>query len=403
VVALVDLIPSSFRGVRFLVPRDSASEGRNSIRHLFPDSSQAYVEDNGLIPPEFTLTAILHGNNLLAQFAALRNALNTPGPGTLYHPWYGPQFCAVKGPWKVTREDSDSGVLTLEICFWVTGPAQFPNRVSGIAAQVTSLSATFVNTAWNEFVSQYGTTPAFSDVSLTTIGAAITDVVSQFAPLAGATGVNLAMTHLTDEPERFAASGTDLGTQMQMLFRAPFEDLATTYLGQDIVTALQAVDAATSRTIATADAIPNIGNVMTTADYVARASALYTYSTFVRMATVSSMAEAMSSTVYTTANDVANSEALLLALYTSVPIDGVPVDTANALAAVVDAAMGVLAAEELQLPKIELLKFIDEYPASILAYLLYEDDARTQTLVDLNLSQNPVLFERSADVLTGVG
>ena len=154
-VALVDLQPASFRGAAFLCPHDHVKEGRNTIDHKYPNSSYRYAEDNGYTPPEFDMTCVLHGPNLLADFSRLRAALNTPGPGTLRHPWYGAQFCAVKGPWKVSREDRDSGVLELDVTFLVTGPPAFPGLVSNIAATISTLSASAVAASFAAFTAQF--------------------------------------------------------------------------------------------------------------------------------------------------------------------------------------------------------------------------------------------------------
>jgi prophage DNA circulation protein len=156
-VALSDLAPASFRGARFLCPRDHDSEGRQSILHLYPNKSSHYVEDNGQNPSHFTLTCVLSGPTLLSDWSRLRSALNTPGPGTLRHPWLGSKLCSVKGPWKVNREDRDSGVLELSVEFIETtdGPS-FPSILGvGIAATVTSLVGTAVNTTFSSFVSQF--------------------------------------------------------------------------------------------------------------------------------------------------------------------------------------------------------------------------------------------------------
>ena len=156
-VALNDLAPASFRGAGFLVPRDHASEGRNTIDHKFPNKTDRYAEDNGGTPPQFNLTCVLHGATLAYDWSRLRSALNVPGPGTLRHPWYGSQLCQVKGPWKVSRDDKDSGVLQIEVEFLVTsnGPS-FPSLNGiGIAATITGLSGSAISSIFSSFSSNF--------------------------------------------------------------------------------------------------------------------------------------------------------------------------------------------------------------------------------------------------------
>src|SRR5262249_17175847 len=121
-----------------------------------------YAEDNGGTPPEFHITAYLHGLTLLADFARLRAALNTPGPGTFRHPWYGAQICAVRGPWKVMRDDRDARVLELEICFLVPGPPAYPSITPSVAASIAYLSTQAVESAWAPFNVQSGAPPSLT-------------------------------------------------------------------------------------------------------------------------------------------------------------------------------------------------------------------------------------------------
>lgn len=143
---LRDLAPASFRGARFLVPRDHAEEGVNVVAHRYPGKGPSghYMEPNGVFEPNFHVRAVLHGPTWLADFNRLRTALNTPSPGTLNHPWYGRQTVIAKHPWKVTRDDKDLGVLELDIHFLLAGSASFPSIITGIAASISGLAGAAV-------------------------------------------------------------------------------------------------------------------------------------------------------------------------------------------------------------------------------------------------------------------
>lgn len=177
-VALADLMPASFRGARFLCPRDHVNQGRNSIRHQYPGSSRSYVEDNGSNSPEYHLTCFLHNGSgtLAADWNRLVAALNKPGPGTLRHPWLGSKFCAVKGPWKVSRDDKDSGVLEVDITFLETGAPSFPGLVTNIAASISSLSAAAVTASFAAFQAKFTLpTSPFSQAYVTNIAKGVGD------------------------------------------------------------------------------------------------------------------------------------------------------------------------------------------------------------------------------------
>lgn len=397
-VMLRDLRPASFRGARFLVPRDHAEEGRVTILHQYPDSNRVYVEDNGYLPPEFTLTCILHGTNCLGQFRALRAALDTPGPGTLHHPWYGAQFVAAK-KWKVKRDDRDSGVLELECCFQVTGAAVFPGVASAIAAQVTGLSAAFVAALFSRFVTAYGT-PSLGVTSLSTMADTVTGVAQSFlTAFQSVSDVQSVAGHIVETPERFVYDGAVLGPALATMFRAPLEDVEQTYSGSDIVSAMSTVSGLALAGVTASAALP-VSGPLATHDYQVRASALYTYSTYVALATLSEMAEAMASTTYTTVEAVEAAQAELLALYAAIPMDQIDGDTADGIQSVVQAAMDVLRQEELQLPNIGQTT-INQFPASVLSYMLYDTDGKTDTLTNLNPNINPALLDGRVNILIG--
>lgn len=396
-VMLRDLRPASFRGARFLCPHDQGSEGRNTIDHRYPDSSRRYAEDNGYIPPEFEMTAVLHGPNLLSDFNALRSALNRPGPGTLHHPWYGAQFCAVKGPWKVDRKDEDSGVLTLTITFLVTGPSIFPGIFGAIAAVVTGLSGSLVQSLFDEFVSAFGA-PRLADVSLAAVASASRSVASEInSGLGQVASVRIATSHIIDYAERYVQDGAMLGPELANMFRGAFEDVADTYPGSAIAKTMSTVIDVLDGIDAETALIPS-----TTVDYLSRAAALTNLSVYIRVAAVSSLAEALVGADYVTADSVHLAQDELVTRYTSIPVESLSASIAKQIEDVVSSALDVLRRDELQLPKIETMK-VTEFPSSVLAYMLYDTDSRVDTLIDLNLDQNPLLFDGSVNVLAEAG
>lgn len=396
-VALANLQPASFRGARFLCPKDSASEGRNTIEHKYPDAggnAARYAEDNGYCPPEFTITAVLHGPNLLSDFQALRGALNRKGPGTLHHPYYGAQLCAVKGPWKVQREDADSGVLTLDITFLVTSSAIFPALATAIPAVVSGLASGFITTALQSFAAAFGS-PVLSAVSIGVLAAGVRAVSNAFQDVSGAPDVALAMGHFAESADRYVTDGTELASRMETLWRGAFEDL--TYSSTEITRTLRKVDAEVAAIQVAAEAIRP-----TTLDYAARQQAMLSYSTFARLVTLASLAESTASATYTTADAVHDAQSVLLDTYAGIRLQDVSNDVGESIKDVMGAALAVLRDLELQLPRVAVQKLMAPIPASILAYMLYGSDSRTETVADLNLDQCPILLEYQANVLTGV-
>lgn len=83
------LLDASFRGVPFLVPRESESAGRKVAVHEYPGSDQRFVEDLGRLQPTFSIIAVIHGLDVVNQRNRLTAALDEPGPGVFIHPYLG--------------------------------------------------------------------------------------------------------------------------------------------------------------------------------------------------------------------------------------------------------------------------------------------------------------------------
>lgn len=170
------------------MPRDHLKGGRNAIIHKYPakPSNSHYAEDNGGEPNEFHLTAYLHGPTLMAQWSALKAALNTPGPGTLSHPWEGNRLVQHKGPYNVKRDDKDAGVLEIELTFFETlGGGVFPSVAGVIAASIAGLSTNAIAMALSSFASAFNL-PS-SPFSQAFVGSILDGMTGQIATSFGST------------------------------------------------------------------------------------------------------------------------------------------------------------------------------------------------------------------------
>jgi prophage DNA circulation protein len=366
-----------------------------------------YAEFNGYTPPEFHITAILHGTGLLAQFSALKAALNRPGPGTLKHPWYGSQYVAVVGPWKVSRDDKDSGVLHLDIKFAVTSGSMFPASVSGIAATVTALATGGISTVAGNLggvlSSLVAASGGLSAATSAVLGHQLSLVAAQMLEaFGGVEGVAAAAGAMSRSPERYAAGGDLLTGALTTMMRGPFEDLSVP--GAVITSGLGDLYGTFADAAVRAAAIAPV-----TLDYEVRRTALAEMAlNGMALATIAS-AEAMAGTTFVSAEAVHAAEQSLVAMHTGLAsfhadtgIELVlPAVVAQPVAETVAAALEVLRSQEFRLPRLDTLE-VFEMPASALAYYLYGTFDRTQTIVDLNLGQNPVVLEESASVLMDV-
>jgi prophage DNA circulation protein len=387
---LDDLQPASFKGAGFLVPSDDAEEGRNTILHEYPDASHRYAEDNGLIPGKFNIRALLHGPDLPGQFSKLRSALTSPGPGVLKHPWYGNQFVQLDGTFRVRREDRQSGILEIDIPFCVTGPPALPGLVSGVAALVTGLAGDAVTALFDEFVKTYGDPNSLR--TATVIADALTDVVGTLED---------AFQQATDVPAQIIARKDLLVRRSDRLaelligaYREPFGDQTLT--DDKLVSGFRDAFQMSGFVRDEADVIsPD------TADLSGRKISLIVLADTLRAAAFASMAEAIAGRDFTTADDVERYETLLAESFDSIQGLELSGDLHSQLLGIYTATSEVLRDTSVRLPRIAEFD-VNNVPASILAYQLYESDDDLNTIVSLNLDQDPILFAGNTNALSVV-
>lgn len=381
----------------FLVPSDTLEEGRTSIDHLYPDSFFRYAEDNGGIPPKFALSMIVAEPNLPAKLRALRRALTAQGPGTLKHPWCGSQFVQVDGAYSIKRNDKTSGYVELEVKFLVTGPPQFPGLVSGIAAVVSGLSASSLLTLFAEF--QAGLQPVLSHVSSERLTEAIVEAGEQLA--ANFRSASPAPDRIVREAGILASAPDRLGSLFVESIRAAFDDasISEATLVEGFV-ALADIGTAQAETAAAIEP--------TTLDLAQRRLNMALLAATVETAGFLGLCEAMAGRTYLTADDVERDEQRLTERYENLHARDLAVTVRDALREIYVATSEVLRDSTVRLPRIIALD-VQNYPASVLAYLLYEDkrqsgnvktvENRVTTLVALNLAQTPLLLAGDTDVV----
>ena len=103
------LQPASFRGVPFFVRSADTEEGRRGVLHEYPLRDDPFVEDMGRKAGEFTLEAIIVGEDYFPARDALRNALKQPGAGELVHPTLGRMQVALVAPVRFVESLVDEG------------------------------------------------------------------------------------------------------------------------------------------------------------------------------------------------------------------------------------------------------------------------------------------------------
>lgn len=119
------LRPASFRGVAFHAEADDMSAGRRVQVHEYPQRDKPYAEDIGRAKREISVTGFVLGDDYMAARDKLLGALETAGPGTLVHPWYG-SLKVVCTSVRVRHSNRDGGMAAFDLGFVEAGELTFP-------------------------------------------------------------------------------------------------------------------------------------------------------------------------------------------------------------------------------------------------------------------------------------
>jgi len=138
---LPGLLPASFRGVPFWVLNADHDAGRRLAQTLFPGRDGNYHDDLGLHDGSISISAIVVGDDYIAQAQRLERALITPGPGTLVHPWLGEKWVVLSTPANITFAANNLRVGTFDLIFEPS--ADDVDLVSTIAALAASIGGLY--------------------------------------------------------------------------------------------------------------------------------------------------------------------------------------------------------------------------------------------------------------------
>lgn len=128
---------ASFRGVPFYVSTADTEEGRRGVLHEYPLRDEPFVEDMGRKAGEFSLEAIILGEDYFKARDALRDALKQPGAGELVHPTLGRMQVALTAPFRfVEALVDDRGVVRFSLRFTETAENTQPAADTNTAAVV---------------------------------------------------------------------------------------------------------------------------------------------------------------------------------------------------------------------------------------------------------------------------
>lgn len=383
---LDDLLPSSFRGVPFLVPKAGGTFGRNTIDHLYPDSNNHYVEDNGALLKTYKIEAVLHGTDSKNQFLALKAALEAPGPGTMLHPWLGAKFVNVADV-NYAFSQRNLGVIRLSITFKDFNAPVFPALITGSSVGIGGLTANALTEMVSSFIHSYK-----KPVSLISFDRIKNSLVTTVRGVTQNFRFAENVLHYADHISsgQYIYQSDILIDNFKNLYRSPIEDDS---LENDVIYR------------GWSNVVRSISNKklyepfdVTTVDLRDRNESLKSILAFRNGATLIHYCEAISHFDYLTADHVARDRNRLSSLQSTIAATIHP-DSFDIINDVVIETLEYLGSLEIQLPKIETMDGTD-WPVGPLAYQLYGPNTdRTNTLININQDNNLMLFDGDVSVL----
>ena len=158
------LQPASFRGVPFEVESDDGTFGRRTQVHEYPQRDKPYAEDLGRSTREISITAFLIGAEFIAARDRLLGALETAGPGTLVHPWYGELKVSVKEPARVTHSIANGGMCSVQLSFVEAGELAFPSAADSLGAKALGAADNLTSEGSFDYVKKFAVNGKSSSV-----------------------------------------------------------------------------------------------------------------------------------------------------------------------------------------------------------------------------------------------
>jgi prophage DNA circulation protein len=127
----------SYRNCPFFWQSLDADVGRRNVRHDYPLRDDAYFEDMGKCPREFTLEMYVIGPDYMAARDLLMAAFETAGPGILVHPTYGTLKVDVTAKVKVRETTAEGGMARFTASFALSGQNKQPSTALDTAGNVS--------------------------------------------------------------------------------------------------------------------------------------------------------------------------------------------------------------------------------------------------------------------------
>ena len=215
---IIETKPAAYKGVSFLMITSRVAGGRKDVLFEFPNSNKQTIEDLGLRPRVYTMSAVIPHQDYAQVRDNLLRALEDGEKGPLDHPFYGKIENIVARTFTITETITNLGRAELSIVFAVDNdigvPQKADNAISEASQQLAILNDLNANNIVNDFEVEESFLGNFQDAQ---------ELLEGVAEVFGAV-VTFATT-LTTEINQYAANINEFSTKINQLITIP-QDLA---------------------------------------------------------------------------------------------------------------------------------------------------------------------------------
>ncbi|VXD04246.1 DNA circularization protein [Pseudomonas sp. 9Ag] len=146
-----DYRPGAFRGVPFHLKSSTRTGGRRTVLDEYPLRDVPSTQDMGRKARQFNLVMTVIGPDYMAQRDRLIEALESWGPGTLMHPFYGELDVVVLGDYSIEESTEQGGLARITQNFAEAGEKPRPDSQALPGAAVNAAADQVQQEALAEF------------------------------------------------------------------------------------------------------------------------------------------------------------------------------------------------------------------------------------------------------------
>lgn len=152
---VLQLLPASYKGFRFLVRSVATKGGQKTATDEFPGSSSRSIQDLGKMPDNFDVEAIIHGDNYIDDISKFKQILSKGGLGDFIHPSQGTFEVKCTG-FTLTETDDDKGIANFSISFSAASdqvqPIASRSNTGAVSQGTESVKEAFADVIEEEYI-----------------------------------------------------------------------------------------------------------------------------------------------------------------------------------------------------------------------------------------------------------